>query len=108
MTEIRLNNAAILLLGSNNTDVDRYIKKLATTAYNISQQLVPTKGQPDDPYARGPLKESGKVKRGPGTSTWDVEYGTRHAIYVELGTRHMKAEPFLRPALLAAVRSRGN
>lgn len=104
MADIDLDNAAIARLGSNGSDVDQYIRRLAITAYNISQGLVPQPGQPDDPYATGQLKESGSVKRGEGASTWDVEYSSGHAIYVELGTRYMSAEPYLRPALLAAVR----
>lgn len=107
MSTITINDSGIKALTAQGGDVDKHIRKIAQTAYVISQQLVPTRGQPDDPYARGPLRESGKVKRGPGPSTWDVEYGTNHAIYVEFGTRHMKAEPFLRPALQAAVRSHG-
>lgn len=104
MNDITIDDAAIRNLDRRGGDVDHHIHLIANTAYEISQRLVPQPGDPFDPYATGQLKASGEVKRGPGRSTWDVEYGTDHAIYVELGTRHMHAEPYLRPALLEAVR----
>jgi hypothetical protein len=104
MNDVTIDRDVEATLGARGGDVDSHIHHLADVAYGISQQLVPQPGRPNDPYATGRLKASGKVQRGPGLATWEVEYGTDHAIYVELGTRYMHAEPYLRPALLAAVR----
>lgn len=104
MSDVRVDASLNRDLTARGGEVDRHVRRVADTAYAISQLKVPQPGEPDDPYARGRLKASGSVKRGPGRSTWDVEYSARYAIYVELGTRNMHAEPYLRPALLEAVR----
>lgn len=103
MADIQIDNAALASLTARGGPVDEHIHRIADRAYGISQFLVPQPPRPENPYATGALKASGKVQRN--GASWEVEYGTNHAIYVELGTRYMRAEPFLRPALLAAVRS---
>jgi hypothetical protein len=107
VNDVRIDTVEIHRLTDRGAEVDRHVHRVADTAYAISQRLVPQPGDPFDPYATGRLKVSGTVERGPGRATWDVTYGNRrvnYAIYVEMGTRHMHAEPYLRPALLEAVR----
>lgn len=54
--------------------------------YEESQRLVPVD--------TGDLKNSGKY------DSEAVEYGTDHATHVEFGTVKMKAQPYLRPAVM--------
>jgi hypothetical protein len=100
---VDVDMTAIAALTQPDGDVDRFIHELAEDAYERSQRYVPTPGRPEDPYATGALKASGRVRRT--TDGWEVAYLSDHAIYPELGTRYMKAEPYLRPALLEAVRA---
>lgn len=85
-----------------------------------------TKYEGEHPYATGKLFRSigiKKVSKGFGWVKYEViagdekvtgihysgqsvgagEGGAGHALYVELGTRKMSAQPFLRPALLAQI-----
>jgi hypothetical protein len=107
MNDVHVDPAGVHDLTRRRGDVDQHVRRMAQTTHAVSQRYVPQPGDPFDPYATGRLKASGKVERGPGRATWDVTYGNRrvnYAIYVELGTRHMHAEPYLRPALLETVR----
>ena len=54
--------------------------------YEESQILVPVD--------EGDLKESARFDKD------KVEYGTDHAVHVEFGTVKMKAQPYLRPAVM--------
>ena len=61
------------------------------------------------PVDTGRLRSSILVVPGRDSRGYYVEVGTRvaYAPYVEYGTRHSGAQPFLRPALLQVVRSAG-
>lgn len=50
------------------------------------------------PVRTGTLKNSIQAKR-IGPMHWEVWVGVDYGIYVEKGTRHMGAQPFLRPAV---------
>lgn len=55
-------------------------------------------------YVRtGHLRSSIKAKK-VGTGHWKIEVGAPYGIYVEYGTRYMRAEPFFRPAIEKAKR----
>jgi len=102
-SQVDIDTDAVAELLEVGGDVDDFCHEIVDLAYDISQRLVPQPGRPGDPYAKGPLKASGKVNRGTHPGEWELVYGTDHWQYVEYGTRHMKAEPFMRPALLGAV-----
>lgn len=55
------------------------------------------------PVRTGHLRSSikaGKVSDG----VWRVEAGAHYAVYVEYGTRYMRAQPYFRPAVAEATR----
>ena len=52
------------------------------------------------PVDTGTLRASIQAKRINAT-TWEVWVGVEYGIYLEYGTRHMAAQPFLRPAVAA-------
>lgn len=65
----------------------------STTQIRVhSQKIVPV----DTGALRGSAEMS--IDRGPGTTTGEVSYNTGYAIYVEMGTSKMAAQPYLIPA----------
>jgi hypothetical protein len=107
MPDIQLDAAAMRSLYVRGSMVDKHIERLAKETYDISQLIVPQPGRERPPAdATGRLKQSGRLKKSAQRS-WDVEYQAPYAVYVELGTRHMRPEPYLRPALLAVIRAHG-
>lgn len=60
----------------------------ATSILAKSQQRVPVD--------TGKLKRSSSARLG--VTTFTVQYSQPYAVYVEMGTRHMSAQPYLRPA----------
>jgi len=65
----------------------------ATTQIRVhSQKIVPVD--------TGALRSSAEtnIDHGPGTTTGEVSYNTGYAIYVEMGTSKMAAQPYLIPA----------
>ena len=74
--------------------VDRVVRKAA----NDVEAQAKVRAAVDTGFMRASIK-SGRV--GPGH--YRVTVGAEYARYVELGTRHMAAQPFLRPAFDAVV-----
>lgn len=100
MADYEIDDAALASLASPGAESDQYIHDLAEQAYAISQQMVPQPGASKG-YSTGALKASGVVERD--GRDWVVAYHRDYSVYVEMGTRYMSPQPYLRPALLAAV-----
>lgn len=68
------------------------VTKATTQIKAHSQKVVPVD--------TGDLRKSVEVEydQGPGTSTGEVSYNTGYAMYVEMGTSKMAAQPYLIPA----------
>lgn len=70
------------------------LEKVTDDILRTSQELVPVR--------TGALKESAKKKTGSNETT--ISYGNEavvYPVYVEYGTRYMRAQPYLRPAIEA-------
>lgn len=57
--------------------------------------------QDRSPFRTGHLRGSG-FAHSAGAMTWMVGFSAAYTLYVELGTRYMRARPFLIPAWVAA------
>lgn len=53
------------------------------------------------PVRTGNLKKSIRYKKQPrkGQSYYQIKVGAKYGVYVEYGTRHMRAQPYFRPAI---------
>lgn len=100
MADYEIDDAALASLASPDAECDQYLHHLAVQAYVISQQKVPQPGASKG-YATGALKASGVVERD--GEDWLVVYHRDYSVYVEMGTRYMAPQPYLRPSLLAVV-----
>jgi HK97 gp10 family phage protein len=71
-----------------------------TNAVVKAGEAIELKSQNMVPVDTGDLKRSSKrdIDNGPGTTTAEVSYNTGYAIFVELGTSKMPAQPYLLPA----------
>lgn len=93
--DLKLDRAAInRVLESPTGEVGQFLEKKGAKAEQIAQDLVPVDS--------GALKSSlthKLVKEGEGLAVLVGSKGVPYALYVELGTRHRPATPFLRPAM---------
>lgn len=70
--------------------LQKIIELAAMTIESEAKQLAPVD--------TGNLRASiGALREGP--NSWMVRAGAHYAIYVEMGTRYMAAQPFMRPAV---------
>lgn len=95
-----VNYAALdRLLYDPTGPVGEYVDDLGDDVLRRARQLCPV--------LTGDLRRSLRLQpatRGATGPSGAVVAGSDHAIYVEMGTRRMRAEPFLRPALEAVRR----
>lgn len=56
--------------------------------------------QANAPIDTGTLRNSIQARR-VGPAAWEVTVGADYGVHVEWGTRHMAAQPYLRPAITA-------
>lgn len=89
MGHYSIDSAAVARVPSS-ADVSESMDKLAETIFEESQSFVPVE--------TGHLKESGFTDSD--GSAHRIGYTADYSAYVELGTRYMNAEPYLRPAAL--------
>lgn len=73
-------------LSATILDMSEAQEEVLRAIYDESQKLVPVD--------EGDLKDSGNYDSN------RVEYGTDHCVHVEFGTIKMKAQPYLRPAVM--------
>lgn len=82
-------------------DVKRQVKKHGAEMQTKAQQNAPV-GTPESTgipgYVGGTLKRSIGIDITDGGMTAEVEPTAEYAPYVELGTRFMEAQPYLKPA----------
>lgn len=83
-------------------DVKRLVKKHGSQMETKAQQNAPV-GTPESTgipgYVGGTLKRSIGLEIKDGGMTAEVKPTAEYAPYVELGTRYMEAQPYLKPAL---------
>jgi HK97 gp10 family phage protein len=99
-TETRyvVDNAGIsALFESANGACGQYVRSMGKRAEQMAKALVPVQ--------TGRLRDS--ITSEVEGDTAIVSANTEYALFVELGTRNMAAQPFLRPAMLAAAGSAG-
>lgn len=89
-----VDHAAIAALAQSH-GVQQELDRRAQRTQQIAQQLCPVR--------TGRLRDSIEIERdGDGRR---IGSKLNYAIYVEVGTRHEPAQPYLRPALQAAMTS---
>jgi HK97 gp10 family phage protein len=77
------------LIAGAEAKADQIVRKAAMDILSDSHQRVPVK--------TGHLKATGNVQN-TGPARAEIGYDADYAQFVEQGTRHMAAQPFLRPA----------
>ncbi len=73
-----------------NKILDKYLENVADNIFKDAQQKCPVD--------TGTLKNSIKKDK-TGNKEYTISANTNYAIFIELGTKKMQAQPFLKPAL---------
>lgn len=89
---VRMINRFPAAIASADAARTSAVRKSATQIRVHSQKIVPV----DTGALRGSAEMT--VDSSPGTTTGEVSYNTGYAIYVEMGTSKMAAQPYLIPA----------
>lgn len=87
--ELKLSRLRRVLQGSPQA-IDRGAKAYAEAVGDLAQQLAP--------FETGELRESKDVVPGDRPGAYKVVFRSGHAAFVEFGTAHMVAQPYLTPA----------
>lgn len=93
MSFVITKNRIPALAAAMPAKVDRVVAKVAADMMADSQSRAP--------IDTGNLRGSHYFKKA-GTATYEVGATAAYTLYVELGTRYMRARPFLIPAWVAA------
>ncbi len=88
---VKTKNLFPTALATVDASRDRAVGKATTAMRGSSQREVPVD--------TGTLRASAETEivRGAGTTSGEVSYNTGYAIYVEMGTSKMPAQPYLIP-----------
>ena len=93
---VELNKALKKRLNMN--DVKKTVRKNGGEMAKLAKQNASASGAFVKGYTTGDTRDATNAVYTDGGLTAVVEPKTEYASYVEFGTRHMEAEPFLKPA----------
>lgn len=102
--EIVVRDNSLRIISAKNAAVARGLKRVGMTAEKYAVDNV-NKRVYDTPEAESGYKRTGNLRLGighemVGKDSVAVGDNVKYAMYVELGTRHMKPRPFIEPAAM--------
>jgi HK97 gp10 family phage protein len=95
-----------VIVDNNVPRIMRTVEANTRRAVQRAANNILTRSQATVPVDSGTLKASGETTSatgGAGNYTAEVSYNTNYAVYVELGTSKMGAQPYLVPAAHQAL-----